>query len=518
MLHTGLVYSVLTLSTGYFLWNFLFRHKATFPTIGPSGSLSSYVGAVQFLTQARRMVHDGYQTYPGRIFRVPLFTHWTHVVSGRGLTLEVGTAPDTELSAEDAINEIFQIDYTMGADLRTDPYHVGVIRGALTRNLARQFGDVRDEVSCAFDDVLALEGAEWKEIPVYAAMLDIVCRTSNRLFVGLPLCRSPEWIALNTRYTIDVAVAGQLIRMLPKILRPIFGPFLTSRKRNLRQAVKLLGPLVEKRLRDSTSSDNDLISWLLAASSPEKRTVISIVERVLAINFAAINTSSMAFTHALFDLAAHPEYIISLREEVARVVSKEGWTKAALGKMHKIDSFLRESQRMNGIGILVMPRRVANPAGFRFSDGTVVPHGMFLEVAAMEVHHDKALYDAPDIFDGFRSSRMRDENQAQPERSVFKHHMVTTSVDYLPFGHGRHACPGRFFAATELKMMLAHLVANYDVKLDSVNCTRPADQSVGATYLPNTTAKVWFTKRSEVESDPLDGRDKPCLGFAPAEG
>jgi hypothetical protein len=52
------------------------------------------------------MVHDGYQTYPGRIFRVPLFTHWTHVVSGPGLTLEVGTAPDTELSAEDAINEV----------------------------------------------------------------------------------------------------------------------------------------------------------------------------------------------------------------------------------------------------------------------------------------------------------------------------------------------------------------------------------------------------------------------------
>jgi cytochrome P450 len=62
--------------------------------------------------------------------------------------------------------------------------------------------------------------------------------------------------------------------------------------------------------------------------------------------------SPQTLTHALFYLAAHPEYIASLREE-ARVVSEEGWTKAeaALGKMHKIDSFLRESLRMNGIGI-----------------------------------------------------------------------------------------------------------------------------------------------------------------------
>jgi hypothetical protein len=52
------------------------------------------------------------------------------------------------------------MDYTMGADLCTDPlFHVGVICGTLTRNLARRFGDVRDEIICAFEDVLALEGA-----------------------------------------------------------------------------------------------------------------------------------------------------------------------------------------------------------------------------------------------------------------------------------------------------------------------------------------------------------------------
>jgi hypothetical protein len=39
-----------------------------------------------------------------------------------------------------------------------------------------------------------------------------------------------------------------------------------------------------------------------------------------------------------------------MREEAERVVREEGWTKAALNSMVKIDSFLRESQRLNPTG------------------------------------------------------------------------------------------------------------------------------------------------------------------------
>ena len=56
-------------------------------------------------------------------------------------------------------------------------------------------------------------------------------------------------------------------------------------------------------------------------------------------------------THALFDLAAAPQYLQPLREEIEPIIAAEGWTKAAMGKMWKLDSFLRESQRFNGIGL-----------------------------------------------------------------------------------------------------------------------------------------------------------------------
>jgi Cytochrome P450 len=55
-----------------------------------------------------------------------------------------------------------------------------------------------------------------------------------------------------------------------------------------------------------------------------------------------------SFTHALFDLAAYPYYVVALREEVESVINQEGLSNAALGKMRKLDSFLKESQRLHG--------------------------------------------------------------------------------------------------------------------------------------------------------------------------
>ena len=110
---------------------------------------------------------------------------------------------------------------------------------------------------------------------------------------------------------------------------------------------------------------NDLITWLLEEAKGPQRTIEQISLRVLGINFAAIHTTSMvcpirrastmraqtifsrqALTNALYDLAAYPQYVEAMREEVEGVIPSEGWTKAAMGKMRKVDSFLKESQRM----------------------------------------------------------------------------------------------------------------------------------------------------------------------------
>ena len=43
-----------------------------------------------------------------------------------------------------------------------------------------------------------------------------------------------------------------------------------------------------------------------------------------------------------------PECIQPLRDEVESIVKEQGWTKTSLFTMRKLDSFLREAQRLNG--------------------------------------------------------------------------------------------------------------------------------------------------------------------------
>jgi len=92
-----------------------------------------------------------------------------------------------------------------------------------------------------------------------------------------------------------------------------------------------------------------MLSWLIDKAPSPRRTVEDLIARILAVNFAGVHTTSLNFAHALYHLAAEPEHAVILREEVDKIVKEEGWTKAAIDRMIRLDSFLRESQRMNGL-------------------------------------------------------------------------------------------------------------------------------------------------------------------------
>ena len=40
-----------------------------------------------------------------------------------------------------------------------------------------------------------------------------------------------------------------------------------------------------------------------------------------------------------------------MREEIETLVENQGWTKNTVSKMYKVDSFLRESQRFDGMAV-----------------------------------------------------------------------------------------------------------------------------------------------------------------------
>ncbi|KAJ7362974.1 cytochrome P450 [Mycena albidolilacea] len=455
------------------------------PVVGSSGLLASYWDAFNSIRHSPDFIQCGYKLYPDRIFRVARLFQWEYVVCSPKLTRDIASAPEHIISFNEAEN----------------PYHLQVVRSTLTRNLHVCFLDVRDEIVCAFDDVLQLEGLDWKILPMLPTMMAIVAHMSNQGAVGIrnsymtSKSRNKEYLANSVNHTIDIMRSARKISVVPPFLRPLLGPLISTQNKSNARALQFLGPLIEEGLskerelgRDWPGKPNDLVSWVLDLAETEQRAVFPITVRIMHMNMAAIHTTSMAATYAIFDLMTRPEYLLPMREEAERVVKEKGWTKTALNNMVKIDSFLRESQRLNTNGPAGMWRKVVAKDGFRFSDGTVLPYGTFLSVARAPIRSRlrriDANYENAATFDGFRFARERAEHS--------KRHMISTAVDHMPFGTGKHACPGRFFAATELKAMMAHLVINYDVKAEGV---RPADKVFGALYFPDADGKVRVRKR-----------------------
>ncbi|KIJ05361.1 hypothetical protein PAXINDRAFT_93577, partial [Paxillus involutus ATCC 200175] len=322
------------------------------PTVGCSTWLGSWWAGIQFFTKAADVLREGYEKHKGTPFKVADLHRWTVVVSGPQFVEDVRKASDDELSSAEAVNDILKVEYMLGRDIYHNPYHDAIIRSQLTRNLGILYPGIRDEIVTAFEEILDLQGNEWKSVPAFQTVQKLVCRTGNRIFVGLPLCRNSDWIDLTIRFTLDVAKGGLIIGLFPKVLAPLVARFMTNVPRSTRRGMKHLGPIIEERQkhlkeygRDWADKPNDFLSWLMDHPDGSQSSVKDLTLRVLTVNFAALHN----FTQALYHLAANPQYMHPLREEVESIVDTDGWSKEALAKMRKLDSFLKESQRMEGI-------------------------------------------------------------------------------------------------------------------------------------------------------------------------
>jgi len=255
-----------------------------------------------------------------------------------------------------------------------------------------------------------------------------------------------------------------------------------------------LEPMITERFRmleeydnDWPDKPNDMLQWLMDEAHGEARSVRPLVLRLLSVNMAAIHTTSIAFTNALYLIATYPQYVQPLREEIEAVIKEEGWTKAAMNNLRKVDSFIKEAQRYMGLGAISLTRKAVKD--FTFSDGTFIPAGTTVSAPMRATHYDENIYEHPEVFDPFRFSDLRETSGESA-----KHQLVSTSVEYLVFGHGLHACPGRFFAANSMKAMLAHVVMTYDVKMENEGVL-PSSMWFGPNMLPDRDAKVMFRKR-----------------------
>ncbi|RIB17257.1 cytochrome P450 [Gigaspora rosea] len=121
--------------------------------------------------------------------------------------------------------------------------------------------------------------------------------------------------------------------------------------------------------------------------------------------------------------------------------------------MMKLDRFLKETFRLNS-DILGMPRRCTTESHYTFANGYQVPNGRVVSSNFLGVNYDEKL-----------------QGQNSKEFDAFRHNSPATKIErnIILFGLGKHACPGRYFAITLIKMILHHVMLKYNVKTEFEN-------------------------------------------------
>jgi len=415
------------------------------------------------------MMKQGYEKSKPGLFKIPSFRRWMVFPSSAGLIEEVRKAPEHIIAHHEMFSEFFEAEYTFGMLNEEDYYHTHVIRSSLTRGIAAISDQVHDEAVEALAELIPGASDEWVKIPILFTAQQVICRTSSRIFVGTPLCLNRDYQKIALNYAVNVMKLAYILSVFPKLLKPIIARMFSNIPSQVRQTMRFIEPMVNERFEKMDElgeawedPPNDLLMWLMNEAKGVERSLEGLARRLLFVNFASIHTTALVLTQVLCRLLSNPEYIEPLRREAEDAIAEEGWTKAGIDKLRKLDSFLRETQRIDSLTLENMNRLAIRP--FTFSNGVTIPAGTTIAAPACAIHMDEEIYSDPQQFDGFRFSKLSalDGDVAQT-----KHQAVTTSPKHLAFGLGRHACPGRYFAVNQLKALIAHIIITYDIKVEN---------------------------------------------------
>lgn len=108
-------------------------------------------------------------------------------------------------------------------------------------------------------------------------------------------------------------------------------------------------------------------------------------------------------------------------------------------------------------------RQVTAPNGVDF-DGFHVPKGVRVAVPNHFIQRDPDIYHEAERYNPFRFATPGGVEKSEVYLQQKQNSLSMPSDSFLAWGHGRHACPGRFFATHLMKIMLAHVLVTYDVE------------------------------------------------------
>ncbi|KAJ3367530.1 hypothetical protein GGF31_007432 [Allomyces arbusculus] len=207
--------------------------------------------------------------------------------------------------------------------------------------------------------------------------------------------------------------------------------------------------------------DMDLLDLMVDAAEQEGDYTREDMRNDTVVFFlAGHDTTTTALTAAIYLLGMHPEAQQRARAEVLAVLGYPSTdlpaaefpspTNAEITHMPYLTAVIKEAMRLYPSIPHIPPRVTTSTVTLR--DGTTLPPGSRVMVAAAAMHRAPWLWDRPNEFDPDRFLGI-DADAMHASAHDFK---------WIPFGAGQRVCLGQAMAIMEMRVVLAMVLARYE--------------------------------------------------------
>ncbi|OQE11240.1 hypothetical protein PENFLA_c076G08504 [Penicillium flavigenum] len=482
-------------------WVQYWRSWVNVPVVGRRGFLGSWISTILWTWEARGCIQKGYEKNKDFAFQVSTPNGWEVCICNDDMIKEYKNLMDDQMSALAVTSETFQAKYTLpGADWNA--VHKLVPQPALAKSLMwlrnraandtdPYFADFVKTFQRAFKEEIQVEQDgpfKWQSFPCFPRYSRVVAALTVKALLG-SLENRPELIDLLCEYAEAIPLDGFFIALFPAVLKPIVAFFCKAPRLSDRLVKLITEEIARRELENKHRIPEDMTDWMAQwVKDNPSYCIESAVVRVIATFFGGIHTTTQLTVHTLLEIATRPEYVDPLRQEITTALKTHGgWTKCAIESMTKLDSFIKEAQRFNPLDAASLARQATRD--FQFSNGLKLPRGTWVFAPNGPMLFDESLYPAGSQFDGLRFWKLAEQTQKPHD-----YRLVTASSKYLQFGDGRHTCPGRFMAADEIRLIVAHTLFHFDVAIKN-HGPRPRNTTFKKICFPDMAAEIMLRPR-----------------------
>ncbi|KAI1183937.1 cytochrome P450 [Nemania serpens] len=451
----------------------LAKSQAEYPLVGSRLTfVPRFMLNLLYAWKGTDLAQEGYEKYQHSPFQL-IRNEGQVVVLPLSLLEETSRIPSHIADPTAALERDLVGSFTGVGLILENRLHHSIVQRKLTPRLPLLLPQMEEAVNIAFSKYLP-QSTEWTEFQPYKTFCYISARLGAEVIVGPKFCNNPAWLHIAVEFTENLFRTAVVLRCFPTWARPAVSRLLPSYwegRRLLRQGKELLGPVLQDLInkndagqwqpQDDNPEDLNVLSWLANLAKRGDRDADIIGHVLVMVALAAVHTTLLRMVNVLYDVVDDGEQLqAELLDEIA-TVARGGWHDHGnpYDALEKLDSVLRESQRLSPPTTLGMKRLFKVP--YTFEDGTHIRAGTYTCMPVFAIENDPSTTSDPKKFDGLRAYRAAHGEGTRPANDYL---FSSPGPDFLNFGYGKTACPGRFFASVAVKLVIVKALTDYEFK------------------------------------------------------